>query len=147
LEGKQEGDERGWGVEAPTWITGYDQWRDMQNLILVETTREIKEQCTTELRYYLSSLSPDAVRAAQAVRKHWGIENSLHWILDVAFREDESRVRVGNAPENLALVRKLTHNLLQQEKTLKRGVKTKRFLAALDEAYLLKVLNLNPSDP
>lgn len=138
---------RCWSVEAPDWITGFDQWRDLQSLILVEGTREIKEQSTTELRYYLSSLSPDAVRAAQAVREHWGVENSLHWVLDVAFREDESRVRVGNAPENLALVRKLTHNLLQQEKTLKRGVKTKRFLAALDETYLLKVLNLNPSDP
>lgn len=138
---------RYWSVEAPNWITGFDHWRDLQSLILVEGTREIKEQSTTELRYYLSSLAPDAVRAAQAVREHWGVENSLHWVLDVAFREDESRVRVGNAPENLALVRKLTHNLLQQEKTLKRGVKTKRFLAALDEAYLLKVLNLNPSDP
>jgi predicted transposase YbfD/YdcC len=138
---------RCWSVEAPNWITGFDQWRDLQSLILVEATRESKEQCTTELRYYLSSLSPDAVRAAQAVREHWEVENSLHWVLDVAFREDESRVRVGNAPENLALVRKLTHNLLQQEKTLKRGVKTKRFLAALDEAYLLKVLNLNPSNP
>jgi predicted transposase YbfD/YdcC len=137
---------RCWSVEAPNWITGFDQWRDLQSLILVEATREIKEQCATELRYYLSSLAPDAVRGAQAVREHWGVENSLHWVLDVAFREDESRVRVGNAPENLALVRKLTHNLLQQEKTLKRGVKTKRFLAALDEAYLLKILNLNPSD-
>lgn len=138
---------RCWSVEAPDWITGFDQWRDLQSLILVESTREVKEQSRTERRYYLSSLSPDAARAAQAVREHWGVENSLHWVLDVAFREDESRVRVGNAPENLALVRKLTHNLLQQEKTLKRGVKTKRFLAALDEAYLLKVLNLNPSGP
>ncbi len=67
-------------------------------------------------------------------------------MLDVAFREDESRVHVGDAPENLALVRKITHNLLQQEKTLKRGVKTKRFVAALDDAYLLKILNVKPSD-
>jgi len=81
------------------------------------------------------------------VREHWGVENSLHWILDVAFDEDDSRVRVGNAPENLALVRKITHNLLQQEKTLKRGIKTKRRMAGWDEAYLLKVLNLNPIDP
>lgn len=137
---------RCWSVEAPNWITGFEGWRDLQSLILVEATREIKEQQTTEMRYYLSSLSPDAGRGGQAVRQHWGIENSLHWVLDVAFNEDASRVRIGNAPENLALVRKLTHNLLQQEKTLKRGVKTKRFLAALDEAYLLKVLNLNPSD-
>jgi predicted transposase YbfD/YdcC len=138
---------RVWSVEAPDWLTGFDQWRDLQSLILVESTREIKEQQTTELRYYLSSLSPDAERAGQAVRQHWGIENSLHWILDVAFNEDDSRVRVGNAPENLALVRKITHNLLQQEKTLKRGIKTKRRMAGWDEAYLLEVLNLNPIDP
>jgi len=137
---------RCWSVEAPNWIPGVEGWRDLQSLIRVEATREIKEQRTTEFRYSLSSLSPDAERAGQSVRQHWGIENSLHWGLEVAFNEDQSRVRVGNAPENLALMRKLTHNLLLQEKTLKRGVKTKRFLAALDEAYLLKVLNLNPSD-
>jgi predicted transposase YbfD/YdcC len=137
---------RCWSVEAPSWLTGFAEWRDLKSLIKIEATREIKEQQTTEMRYYLASLAPDAERAAQAVRQHWGVENSLHWVLDVAFREDESRVRVGNAPENLALVRKITHNLLQQEKTLKRGVKTKRFVAALDEAYLLKILNVKPSD-
>jgi len=137
---------RCWSVAAPHWITGFSEWRDLQSLILVESTRAIKEQRTTELRYYLSSLPPEASRAAKAVRQHWGVENSLHWVLDVAFHEDDSRVRVGNAPENLALVRKITHNLLQQEKTFKRGVKTKRFLAALDEDYLLKILHLKPSD-
>lgn len=137
---------RCWSVEAPAWLTGFDEWRDLQSLILVEATREIKERRTTELRYYLSSLSPDAERAGQAVRQHWGIENSLHWVLDVAFNEDDSRVRVGNAPENLALVRKLTHNLLQQETTFKRGVKTKRLRAGWDETYLLKILNLKPCD-
>lgn len=112
----------------------------------MESKREVKAQCTIELRYYLSSLPANAKRAAKAVREHWGVENSLHWILDVAFHEDDSRVRVGNATENLALVRKITHNLLQQEKTCKRGVKTKRFLAALDETYLLKILRFKPSD-
>jgi predicted transposase YbfD/YdcC len=134
-----------WSVEAPDWVTGFDEWRDLKSIVLVEATREIKEQRSTELRYYLSSLPPNAARAAQVVREHWGVENSLHWVLDVAFREDDSRVRVGNAAENLALVRKITHNMLQQEKTLKRGTKSKRFLAALDEAYLERVLNLKPS--
>ena len=137
---------RYWSVQAPDYLSGFEQWRDLQSLILVEATREIKAQSTTERRYYLSSLAPDAERAAGAVPGHWGVENSLHWVLDVVFREDDSRVRIGHAPENLALVRKLRHNLLQQEQTLKRGVKTKRFKAALDEAYLLKVLNLKPRD-
>jgi len=79
------------------------------------------------------------------VRTHWAIENSLHWVLDLAFREDELRVRAGNAPENLALIRKLTHNSLQQEKTLKRGIKTKRLKAGWDRSYLLKILNVTPS--
>jgi predicted transposase YbfD/YdcC len=137
---------RCWSIEAPDWITGFKQWRDLKSLIMVEATREIKEQHTTEWRYYLSSLAPNAERAAQVIREHWGIENSLHWVLDVAFNEDNSRVRIGHAPENMALVRKITHNLLQQEKTLKRGVKTKRFAAALDDAYLLKVLDLKAND-
>jgi len=137
---------RCWSVEAPPWLTGIAEWRDLKSLIKIEARREIKEQQTTEVRYYLASLDPQAERAAEAVRDHWGVENSLHWVLDVAFREDESRVRIGNAPENLALVRKITHNLLQQEKSLKRGVKTKRFAAALDDAYLLKVLNIKAND-
>lgn len=90
-----------WSLEAPHWLTGFTQWRDLQSLILIESTGESKEQSTPELRYYFSSLPPNAERAAKAVREHWGVENSLHWILDVAFQEDDSRVRVGNVPENL----------------------------------------------
>lgn len=70
-------------------------------------------QQTTELRYYLSSLSPDAVRAACAARGHWGVENSLHLVLDALSAKDDSRAHRGNAPENLTLVYKITHNLLQ----------------------------------
>ena len=129
-------------IEAPEWVTGFSEWEKLQSLILIESTRQIKDQTTTELRYYLSSLLPDAERATKAVREHWGVENSLHWILDVAFGEDDSRVRVGNAPENLALVRKVAHNLLQQEKTYKRGVKSKRLMAGWDNDYLMEILNI-----
>jgi hypothetical protein len=83
----------------------------------------------------------------EAVRAHWGIENSLHWVLDVTFCEDDSRVRIKNAAENLAFIRKTTHNLLQQEKTLKRGIKTKRLVASWDRSYLLKIIGLIPNDP
>jgi hypothetical protein len=73
--------------------------------------------------------------------------HSLHWVLDVVFREDDSRVRIKNAAENLALIRKITHNLLQRETTLKRGIKTKRLMASWDRNYLLKVIGLTPNDP
>lgn len=137
---------RVYSLEAPEWLRDKEQWSRLSSLIMVEARRELNDQTSTERRYYLSSLAPDANRAAEAVRGHWGIENSSHWILDVAFDEDDSRVRVGNAPENLALVRKLTHNLLQQETTLKRGIQTKRLKAGWDRSYLLKILNVKPSN-
>ena len=129
-------------IEAPEWLSGFSEWKNLKSLVMVESTREIKDQKMTEHRYYLASFAANAELAAQAVRNHWGIENTLHWSLDVTFREDDSRVRVGHASENLALVRKMTHNLLQQEKSLKRGIKTKRLVAALDDSYLLKVLGV-----
>jgi len=138
---------RGWSVAAPKWLTGYDQWQDLKSLVLIESERTIKDQTATERRYFISSLAPDAERAMEAARAHWGIENSLHWVLDVTFREDDSRVRIKNAAENLALIRKITHNLLQQEKTLKRGIKTKRLVASWDRNYLLKIIGLIPNDP
>jgi predicted transposase YbfD/YdcC len=131
---------RGWSAAAPKWLTGYDQWQDLKSLIMIESERTIKGQTATERRYFISSLAPDAAR------DHWGIENSLHWVLDVTFREDDSRVRIKNAAENLALIRKITHNLLQQEKTLKRGIKTKRLVASWDRNYLLKLIGLIPDD-
>ena len=130
-----------WHVNAPEWLKEKFEWPGLESLGMCEARREINEQASEEKRYYLSSLSVDALRLAEAVRGHWAIENSLHWILDVVFREDDSRVRVGHAAENFALVRRIALNLLQQEKTLKRGVKTKRLKAALDDSYLLKVLN------
>jgi len=143
--GRQE-TRRVYSLEAPEWLHNKEEWSRLSSLIMVEARRELNDQVSVERRYYISSLTPDAQRAAEAVRGHWGIENSSHWILDVVFDEDDSRVRVGNAPENLALVRKLTHNLLQQETTLKRGIQTKRLKAGWDRRYLLKILNANPSD-
>jgi predicted transposase YbfD/YdcC len=137
---------RVYSLPAPEFLRHKEAWQDLNSLIMIEAIRELNGQVSTERRYYISSLAPNAQLAAHAVRTHWSIENSLHWILDLAFREDELRVRVGNAPENVALIRKLTHNLLQQEKTLKRGIKTKRRVAGWDRSYLLKVLNVTPSN-
>lgn len=93
-----------------------------------------------ERRYYLSSLSLDAKELAKVIRKHWTIENQLHWVLDVQFNEDSSRIRKDNAPANLAVIRHIALNLLNQEKTVKTGVKSKRKKAGWDNDYLLKVL-------
>jgi predicted transposase YbfD/YdcC len=129
-------------VNVPEDLPGRQEWRDLTSLALCESKREVKGEVSVEKRYYLSSLSVDVQRMSEAIRGHWSIENSFHWILDVVFKEDDCRVRVGEGAENLAIVRRLALSLLQQEKSVKRGVKTKRLKAALDEAYLLKILNI-----
>jgi predicted transposase YbfD/YdcC len=131
---------RYWQVNVPDYINEKAAWPGLVSVGMCEARREVNGQTSQEKRYYLSSLAVNAKRFAEAARGHWSIENSLHWILDVVFREDDSRVRVGHAAENFGLLRRIAVNLLQQEKTLKRGVKTKRLKAALDERYLLKVL-------
>jgi predicted transposase YbfD/YdcC len=133
---------RFWQVAAPADLTEAGEWAGLQTVGLCEAAREFEGEVSLHRRYYLSSLPVEAARFAEAVRGHWAVENSCHWVLDVAFREDDSRVRVAHAAENFALLRRLVNNLLQQERSVKRGVKAKRLKAALDENYLLKVLRL-----
>ena len=119
-------------------------WPSLRTVALVECERTLLrgglEKTTRERRLYISSLQADAVRLLSSVRSHWQIENQVHWVLDVAFGEDQSRVRKGHAASNMALLRRLALNLLKQERSLKLGLASKRLRAGWDEAYLLKIL-------
>lgn len=116
------------------------KWMGLKTIGIVVSERHVNGQKSEECRYYISSLENKAELFAKAVRAHWGMENSLHWVLDIAFREDESRVRKGHAPKNLAVLRHLALNLIRQEKTAKLGVKNKRLKAGWDNAYLANIL-------
>jgi len=132
-----------WSTSNPEYlnlIRGLENWVGLQSIVMLVCTRIIDGKESKYVRYYISSLPSNAERILQAVRKHWSIENKLHWVLDVALNEDRSRVRKDQAPENLAVLRHIALNLLKQEKTAKGGIHAKQFQAALKEDYLLKIL-------
>jgi predicted transposase YbfD/YdcC len=124
------------------WFADREKWEGLQSVGLVEAVREIHGKTTVERRYYLSSLPLGVEAFARAVRGHWGVENKLHWVLDVCFREDQSRARTGYAAENLATLRRLALNLLRREKTKKRGIRGKQLNASWNQAYLLRLLGI-----
>jgi len=115
-------------------------WTGLKTVVMVVSERRLWNKTTTEVRFYLSSLASNAEKIAQAIRSHWGIENSLHWTLDVTFSEDKSRIRKDHSPENFALLRRLAVNLLKQEKEFKGSLKMKRYLAGMDNNYLVQIL-------
>ena len=127
--------------ESLASIQSLADWQDLRTVIMVKSERFVGDKRSEESRYYISSLSGDAEQALEAVRGHWGIENKVHWVLDIAFREDDCRIRKGNGAQNFAILRHIALNVLKQEKTAKCGVKNKRLKAGWDESYLLKVLS------
>jgi predicted transposase YbfD/YdcC len=125
----------------PALAARHPDWRDWRSVGMVYRERTVGDQePSADVCYYLSSLPPKVKTFARAVRGHWGIENALHWVLDVSFREDESRVRTEHAPENLALVRRLAAALIKQDKKTKGGTACRRKRAGWDNEYLEQVL-------
>lgn len=129
------------------WITddisdkwGDEGWNGIKSFGMTENTIIKNGKTTIEVRHFITSLSPDAEKFGRAVRKHWGIENSLHWVLDISFREDESRIRKGYSGENFAVLRHIALNAIKKENS-KGSIKSKRLKSGWDEKFLEKIIS------
>lgn len=132
-----------WVVTQPeyrAYLRRTTDWPQLTALVKLMTVRVLDGKTSVEMRYFISSWRASAHAFLQTIREHWQIENGLHWVLDIAFREDESRVRKDHAPQNLATLRHIALNLLKQDRAVKVGIAAKRKMAGWDNAYLLKVL-------
>lgn len=129
-----------WVLPGPEWLHEREAWRDLTSIVKLRATRTVGDHTTEHTRYFLTSLPLDAERALRAARFHWGIENGVHWVLDVAFDEDSSRARLKNAQATWVTLRHLAMNLLKRDKTIEVGVEAKRLRAGWDRSYLLKLL-------
>jgi predicted transposase YbfD/YdcC len=129
-----------WITSAIEWLGATASWVNLTSLGLVESRREIGEKVEIERRYYLVSLPADAKRFGDAMRQHWGVENGLHWVLDVSFHEDACRIRKDQGAQTFSVLRHIALNLLQRESQHKRGIKARRKRAGWDRDYLLQVL-------
>lgn len=133
---------RYWQSTDIGWFQDKGLWEGLTSFGMVESIRRVKGKNTIERRFYLSSLPLDAERFAKAVRGHWGVENSLHWALDVTLREDDSRARTKNAAQNLASLRRITLNLLKKDRTRNCSLRSKRFIASIDPDFLKLLLGV-----
>jgi predicted transposase YbfD/YdcC len=133
-----------WAISDPEYLSSIrekERWPGLKSLIRIESERKIGETTESQVSYFITSLENDAKKILNAKRSHWGVENSLHWVLDIAFNEDHSRVRKDNSPQNFAIIRHMALNLLKLEQSLKVGIKAKRLRCGWDTDYLLKVFS------
>lgn len=121
------------------WLTERHQWAGLRSIVMVRARRETAKGSAQERRFYISSLPADAAKLGAAIRAHWGVENSLHWVLDVNFRDDDCRIRKKNAPANFTAIKRATLNALRKAPG-KDSMKSKRLIAAWDEKYLAKII-------
>ncbi len=121
------------------YIRHYEGWADLTSIVRVQRERRLPDKVEQEVAYYISSLSGSAQRILNATRQHWAIENSLHWVMDVTFKEDQMRSRKGNSPQNLIVLRNIALNILKQDSS-KGSLRQKRYRAALDDTFLFKLL-------
>lgn len=133
---------RYWQSTDIDWFEDKPLWKNLTSIGMVESLRKVKGKTSIERRYFLSSLPLDAQRFGKAVRGHWGVENPLHWSLDVVFREDDSRARTKNAAQNVASLRRIALNLIKKDCTVKASQKAKRLAAALDPDFLKHLLGI-----
>ena len=125
-----------WMLSPPaSHFTTTEKWVGLKSIVMVKSRRELSDKVTEDTRFYISSLMPDAKKTLHAVRAHWGIENSLHWVLDVTFNEDDSRIRMDAAPENFAIMRHIALNLIKNDTSIKASVKRKLNMAALSDDF------------
>lgn len=124
-------------IDDIDWLKGRHDWAVLKCIVMVESTRELigRNKTEHETRFYISSLAADAKRLGEAIRCHWGIENSHHWVMDMVFREDECRIRTGNAPASFATINHIAGNLMRRAAG-KHSMRAKRRLAAWDDDYL-----------
>jgi predicted transposase YbfD/YdcC len=132
---------RVWCTDDLAWMSGREQWKNLKTIVMVEREREIAGRRSVETAYYISTLAPDAERIGELARRHWSIENELHWVLDMTFDEDQSRIRDRTGATNLALLRKMALALLKREQSdPRKSIAMKRRRVGWDNDYLFKVL-------
>jgi predicted transposase YbfD/YdcC len=124
-----------------------EEWVGLQTIVIVERTRRLWNKTTHEVQFYLTSLSAEDTRIATAIRQHWGIENSVHWTLDVTFGEDQCRVRRGHGPHNLGVLRRMALNCLNRETTYKQSLRQKAKRAGMNDTYMMTILSTAFPDP